>query len=319
MSSRSTYGIINKMNRLRSYSWRNVRVDLGEGIRELLLNRGWIEEGAKSINEFWRMRLDDFMCVFYKSGTLFISYPSSKSCEFEKIREVINQSIGERYLSSSKDFLFGFDEVGKGEIIGSIILAGVRFPRSLFDELDILVDNIDTKRNHNIEYWEEIYRNLEKSKESGFFYLIDKVLPIEIEEKKSLNRILDQRYKGLLEKITLGFDISRIRIVIDNYGVGKDLTEYLEDLEEKGAEVVIESNSEDKYLETKIASIIAKRERLLELRDIGVYLGTGNAGDKKTVDWLEDWYRTYKEWPWFVKRSFKTIKRIEEYINCEGR
>ena len=307
------------MNRLRSYSWRNIKPELGKGIKELLLSRGWIEEEVKSINEIWRMRLDDFICVFYKSGTLFMSYPNSRSCEFEKIREVINQNIGKRYLSSSKDFLIGFDEVGKGEIVGSIILAGVRFPSSLFDELDILVDNIDTKRNHNIEYWEAIYGSLEDYKESGLFYLIDKVLPVEIEERRSLNRILDQKYKGLLEKIIMGFDVNRIRIVIDNYGVGRDLTEYLEDLKGRGAEVVIESNSEDKYLETKIASIIAKRERLLELRGIGVYLGTGNVSDKKTVDWLEDWYKTYKEWPWFVKRSFRTIKRIEEYINCKGR
>jgi len=305
------------MNRLRSYSWRNIRADLGEEIKELLLNRGWIEEDVKSINEFWRMRLDGFICIFYKSGTLFISYPNDENSKFEEIREVINQNIGKRYILPSKDFLIGFDEVGKGEIIGSIILAGVRFPKNLFDELDIIVDNTDTKRNHKIEYWEEIYRNLEKSKESGLFFLIDKIFPIEIEEKKSLNKILDQRYKRLLEKFTIGIDIGRARIVIDNYGVGKDLIEYLEDLKKKGAEVVIESGSEDKYLETKLASIIAKRERLLELRDIEVYLGSGNVGDKRTIDWLENWYKTYREWPWFVKKSFKTIKRIEEYINVK--
>jgi len=57
----------------------------------------------------------------------------------------------------------------------------------------------------------------------------------------------------------------------------------------------------------------------MELQEIGIHSGLGNAGDRKTLDLLEDWYRTHREWPWFVKRSFRTVKRIEEYINSEGR
>lgn len=307
------------MNKLRSYSWRNVRVDLGKKIEELLLNNGWIKEENRSSIEFWRMRLDSFICVFYRSGTLYISYPEYKEEKFKELRGLVNSYIGPRYIVPSKEILIGLDEVGKGEVIGSIILAGVRFPRELFDDLDIIVDNVDTKHNHRIEYWEEIYRKLEESKDKGLYFLIEKISPREIDSKNSINKVLDQRYKKLLEDLVEGLDISKARIVIDDYGVGNVLAEYLDEIKIQGAEVLAVDKSEDKYLETRIASIIAKYERYLEIRDIGIPLGSGNVSDKKTIEWLEEWYKDHREWPWFVKRSFKTIKSIERHMDNEGR
>lgn len=40
-------------------------------------------------------------------------------------------------------------------------------------------------------------------------------------------------------------------------------------------------------------------------------LGSGNAGDPQTLVWLKKWQAIRKEWPWFVKKSFKTIREIE--------
>jgi len=147
------------MDKLRSYSWKGIRVDLGEKVEELLLDYGWTREGDKSPIELWRMRSNGFTFIFYKSGTLYVSYPESREEEFKRVRELINYYIGKRYTAPSKEFLIGVDEVGKGEVIGSIILAGVSFSKELFDGLDIMIDNIDTKRNHRMEYWEEICSN----------------------------------------------------------------------------------------------------------------------------------------------------------------
>jgi len=43
----------------------------------------------------------------------------------------------------------------------------------------------------------------------------------------------------------------------------------------------------------------------------GLSVGSGNVGDRQTSDWLRRWYSTKRQWPWFVKRSFKTIWEIE--------
>lgn len=304
---------------MRSYSWRSVKIDLGEKIREILLTNGWTREENRSSNELWRLKLNSFTCIFYKSGTLYISYPDVEESVFKKIKEILNYHLGTRYTVPSRDFLIGFDEVGKGEIIGSIILAGVKFPKELFDDLDIIVDNVDTKHNHRVEYWEEVYRRLEELRDRGFSFLVEKVLPKEIDGKKSINKILDQRYKKLLESLIEDINLSNVRVVIDDYGVGTTLIRYLEELKRQGAEVLVVGKSEDRYLETRVASIIAKRERYIELKDIEVFSGYGNAGDRRTIDWLKNWYINYREWPWFVKKSFKTIKSIEECINNEGR
>lgn len=39
--------------------------------------------------------------------------------------------------------------------------------------------------------------------------------------------------------------------------------------------------------------------------------GNGNLADPRTIAWLKAWKSSGKEWPWFVKRSFKTIRGLE--------
>lgn len=40
-------------------------------------------------------------------------------------------------------------------------------------------------------------------------------------------------------------------------------------------------------------------------------IGSGNAGDPETAEWLKAWHAAGRPWPWFVKRSFRTIQEIE--------
>ncbi|MHA1197021.1 MAG: hypothetical protein ACTSSM_13080, partial [Promethearchaeota archaeon] len=40
-------------------------------------------------------------------------------------------------------------------------------------------------------------------------------------------------------------------------------------------------------------------------------IGSGNVNDPKTIKWLKLWWQNHKSWPWFIKRSFKTIREIE--------
>ncbi|HHV81671.1 TPA: hypothetical protein GXX44_08335 [bacterium] len=306
------------MNKIKSYSWRDIEIDLGKKIEGLLLERGWRKEIARSSKELWRIKSEGFTCIFYTTGTLFFSYCIDKEDEFKELKEVIDQIAGSRYVLPDKDILIGVDEVGKGEVIGSIVLVGVAFPRSIFCRLDIALDNVDTKHSHNIEYWEDIYKNIEKFKDEGLLFAEDKILPSEID--KSINLIMDERYRRILERLLSNIDVGLddCRIIIDDYRIGKVLEQFLHKLEDNGAEVIAVSRSEDRYLETRVASVIAKWIRSEELREIGI-LGTGNTGDKRILEWLGEWYSSYKSWPWFVKRTFRTIREIENSINIKGR
>jgi len=306
------------MNKIKSYSWRDIEIDLGKKIEGLLLERGWRKEIARSSKELWRTKSEGFTCIFYTTGTLFFSYCIDKEDEFKELKEVIDQIVGSRYILPDREILIGVDEVGKGEVIGSIVLVGVTFPRSIFCRLDLAVDNVDTKNSHNIEYWEDIYKNIERFKEEGLSFAEDKILPSEIDGK--INLIMDERYRRILERLlsNIGVGLDNCRIIIDDYRIGKGLEQFLHKLEDNGAEVIAVSRSENRYLETRVASIIAKWIRSEELREIGIP-GTGNTGDKRTLEWLEEWYVSYKSWPWFVKRTFRTIREIENSINIKGR
>lgn len=313
-----SYGIINEMNKVKNYSWRNIEIDLGEKIKNLLLENSWREEETKSPKELWRLKKEGFNCIFYSTGTLFFSYSADKEKEFEVLRETINHIASPRYAPSDKDILIGLDEVGKGEIIGSIVLVGVIFPKSIFYNLDLTIDNVDTKYSHSIEYWENVYKNIEEFKSKGLLFIVDKILPSEIDRK--INSIMDFRYKRILENLLSNIDkkLDNCRIVIDDYRIGRELEEFLYKLRNEHAEIIVAKRSEDKYLETKIASIIAKWIRMEELKEIGM-LGIGNTSNEETLKWLEEWYSSYGSWPWFVKRSFRTIREIENSINIKGR
>lgn len=105
-----------------------------------------------------------------------------------------------------------------------------------------------------------------------------------------------------------------------DYQLDSRLTQYLDFLEAKGCELIVDTQIKDKYLEANVASIISKSKRIEMLQKInsdpdfqidGISLGSGNAGDPNTKLWLDKWHKSGKEWPWFIKRSYKTIQIIE--------
>jgi ribonuclease HII len=112
----------------------------------------------------------------------------------------------------------------------------------------------------------------------------------------------------------------KCRIVLDDYGVGEKLRRYLRSLENAGADVKVVHQADEHYLEARVASLIAKREREKIMEAIGrdeefkiegCNIGSGNAGDKETINWLMKWKETGKPWPWFVKQSYRTVREID--------
>jgi ribonuclease HII len=295
----------------RSYTWRNVKKEVADEIRLLLLKGGWKEDGIKNYTELWRIKREGINIVFYKNGTFFINYSERAFLESVYVWRFISKKLGSRYTLPDRDILIGLDETGKGEVIGSIMLVGVMFPREIFTELDLTIDNADTKYSHRFEYWDRIAKGIMNLQSQGFSFVLEKILPSDI-DNKNMNKVMDERYKKILLELTEDILVDKCRIVIDNYGVGGNFSSFIDSLKERGASIAVKTKSEDSFLETKVASIIAKWERMKELKDIGISFLTGNLGDKNTIKWLEDWYKKYKYWPWFVKRSFQMVKDIEK-------
>lgn len=304
---------------MQGRKWKNIQESTGEKIKSFLLEYGAIEREVTSSHEGWRVKFSDSTFIYYKSGTLYSTPSNSNDPAVLKAWQDIDKIVGSSYVLPTKDFVIGLDETGKGEAIGHTVLTGVIFPKELFSKIDFLVGPADTKKRHRFEYWDEIFRKLDKFKDSGLDFITEKIPPWHV-DKYNLNKIMDVVYQRILSIFLRTTQVSRCRIVLDDYGIGPTLKRFLKFLEKQGAEVIAAKNSEDIYLEAKTASLISKRTREAVMKSInenpdfqidGLSVGSGNAGDKQTLEWLNKWYASGREWPWFIKRSFQTIRKIE--------
>lgn len=288
----------------------------------LLANGGLQDLQLKSPHEEWRIRYSDATFTLYRSGTLFVS--DSDDGALRQAQDAIDALIGSRFLPPSRDFLVGFDETGKGEVLGHLVLVGVAFPKELSHELERAIGSADSKQRHTFQYWDDLFSRIDSSSGRGLSSQIETIPPWHV-DRFNLNTLLDLTYQRMLLSFAPRLDLKHSRIVLDNYGIGPGLTRYLHALEIGGAEVVAASHADDTYLEARLASLISKAHQQRTLNNIskspdftlpGKHIGSGNAGDPKTLDWLRAWRATGRAWPWFVKQSFKTIGEIDHSIRA---
>jgi ribonuclease HII len=296
------------------------KVDAGtaDEIKSYLIQQGGLEDkNIKNENEVWRVKFSDATFTYYKSGTLFSTASSDPS--IKEVWEFISSHAGSRFVLPTKDFLIGLDETGKGEILGHTILVGAIFPKTIFNEIERLVGVADTKKRRSTSYWDDVLKRLDLMKKEGLNFYLEKIPPWHV-DKFNLNKIMDVVYQRILSNFMRHYQAANCRIVLDDYGVGEKLRRYLRSLENAGADVKVIQQADESYLETKVASLIAKREREKIIEAIGrneefkiegCSIGSGNAGDKETINWLRKWKETGKPWPWFVKQSFRTVREID--------
>ena len=304
---------------MQGRTWKNIHNSTGKKVKSYLLENGGIEEQIKSPHEGWRVKFSDSTFTYYKKGTLYSTPSNSNDPAVLTAWKYIDSTVGSAYVLPTKDFLIGLDETGKGELMGHTVLTGVIFPKHIFSELDFLIGPADTKNRHKFRYWDEIFRKLDRFRGSGFDFIPEKIPPWDV-DRYNLNKIMDVVYQRVLNNFFREAQIGQCRVVLDDYGIGSTLKRFLKFLEMQGAEVVVAINSEDEYLEAKTASLIAKRIRegvmeainqKIDFQIDGLSVGSGNAGDSQTLEWLNKWHALGKAWPWFVKRSFQTIRKME--------
>jgi ribonuclease HII len=300
-------------------TWKSIENDKAKEIKTYLLANGGVEVEAKGEHEAWRIKFSDSTFTYYQSGTLHSTPSSSNDPAVFDAWKYIDSVVGSVYALPTKDFLIGLDETGKGEVIGHTVLTGIVFPKELFSQIDLIVGSADTKKRHTYDYWDGIFKELDHLREQDFDFVVEKVPPWHV-DKYNLNKIIDVSYQRILSIFLRKVEITQCRVVLDDYGIGATLQRFLNFLEKQGAEVVVVPNSESRYLEAKVASLISKREREVVMKAINenkefqiddLSVGSGNAGDRQTLEWLKKWHASEKPWPWFVKRSFKTVREIE--------
>ena len=285
-------------------------------VKELILSYGAIENDvSKNQYQIWRLRLGKSIFDLYSTGTLYNNQATSS--EALELRDKIEEFSESKLQRTGKEVLIGLDETGKGEVIGHEVLCGVLFPLSLSKELGEIVGVDNTKSRKSFEYWDSLFSKIDFLRGKGLDFITQSISPLHLDLYHT-NKIMDVVYKKIISELSRNIPLDKTSIVIDDYQIGDNLKLFLNSLEKKGVKVFIEEKADDTFLEAKLASIIAKRNREYIMKGINaqykinsITVGSGNVSDPDTVKWLEAFKQTGKPWPWFIKQSFSTIRVLD--------
>ena len=211
----------------------------------------------------------------------------------------------------------GIDEAGRGSVIGPLVVAGV-----LFKEKDLpnLVD-LKVKDSKLLTPQKRIELSMKIRKMALICHTIF-LTPAEIdkvvESKRKLHKLNRLEAKAMAKIITiLKPDLVYVDasdIIAERFG------EHIAELLDFMPKIVSEHKADLTYPIVSAASIIAKVERdqaILQLQKRYGNLGCGYPSDPKTIKFLEDWKIKFGDYPHFVRKSWKTAKRIESKIDSK--
>ncbi len=300
--------------------WLEVPEEFAARLREHLFGEGGSEAlGPLSPAEVWRVKLSDATFTYYANGTLYSTGSPLGSAAVAEAWAFIDAGLPPRFVSNERAFSIGLDESGKGELVGHLMLACALVPKTLAVDVQGLVELAETKRKRSDGYFDRLFTQLDALRPKGLDFVIERVPPQEV-DRYNLNQLLDVNYRRILSAFLHCANLERCRIVLDNYRVGPSLDGFLRALEGRGAEVIVEARADDRYLEVRVASVLARREREKELQAInndakfhvdGLSVGSGSSSSARTLAWLGAWKKTGKAWPWFIRRSYRSVCNVD--------
>lgn len=204
----------------------------------------------------------------------------------------------------------GVDEAGRGCVFGPLVIAGV-----VFDEKKVKVLGDVGVKDSKLLTPKEREEIAEKIKSFALRFKVVEVTPAEIDfyvlKGKKLQKLNWLEAKVMARVIEeLNPDI----VYIDASDVNAErFGRWVGDFLTKKIRIVSEHNADQKWLVVGAASILAKvhRDKVVEeLKNIYGDFGSGYPHDVKTVKFLEEWIKTYKQPPEFARKSWKTVKKL---------
>jgi len=204
----------------------------------------------------------------------------------------------------------GVDEAGRGSVIGPLVIAGVSVEENDLPKLaDIGVKDSKLLSPQKRETLATQIRKLALNCHVVF------LSPVEIdhvvETGKKLHRLNRFEAQSMARVIAiLKPDVAYVDasdVIADRFG------EHIAENLDFTLKIVSEHKADITYPIVSAASIIAKVERdreISRLQQKHGNLGCGYPSDSKTINFLRDWIRKFGFYPDFVRKSWKTSKRV---------
>jgi len=216
------------------------------------------------------------------------------------------------------DYYVGCDEAGAGETFGSMFLGCASISKPNLERIQVFLKGRNIRELTKSEVF-QIYDKI-----SGLFASKIKIYQASEIDEGSKNTLLDRGYIEIITKIIEGK--SKLSVVIDDYGVKRELKEFCNSLKMKGAEVIIIHKADEQYTACKAASLIARKARIEEIdqnnekysfvNEAGekIIPGAGSASNENTKRYLMEFKKKFsnKEYPPFVRRKWKNVKDADK-------
>jgi len=310
------------------HTFKNISPSVYEEIKNFIKLRYKIQVLTKTspgLEEYFDVLDESIKVHYYTNGKLlFQSSPTNQkyaNLVSEIDRKFSLNSVDEieqkqTEIPSDTKYFVGCDESGAGETFGSMFLGCVIIDAENLKNIQQIFDVQNIKELGEREIIQK-YDAIKKYCE--IFH--KKCEASEIDET-SKNTLLDQKYEELLDEVISGKE--NLCVIIDDYGIKRGLKSFLDKLRSQGNTVIVEHKADEKYGACQAASVVARKERFEEIRNINknfsvqdeygklIYPGSGNASNPQTAKYLEAFMKLHPsaELPAFVRRKWSNVKKL---------
>ncbi|RLF91516.1 ribonuclease HII [Thermococci archaeon] len=207
----------------------------------------------------------------------------------------------------------GIDEAGRGPAIGPLVIAVAVASEDKLERLRGI--GVRDSKQLTPERRRELFNKITSILDD---YFILKVWPQEIDSRKgSMNELEVEKFAQALNSLNVRPQI----IYADAADVKAErFAKAIKARLSYEADVIAEHKADAKYPIVSAASILAKvtrDEEVEKLKEEYGDFGSGYPSDPRTRMWLEGWFKVHRSFPPIVRRTWDTVKRIEEKYKGE--
>jgi len=203
----------------------------------------------------------------------------------------------------------GIDEAGRGPLIGDMFIAMIVINTNALKYLENIGvrDSKKLSKEKRIKLFPIIIENSE-------LVLISRLTPSQLDEENINKLELNTVCRLIKESISIVNTINEI--YIDAFANPNKLLHYVNSnciINNRNINIHIEHRADTKYVVVGAASIVAKVLRdthIDNLKKVYGDFGSGYPSDKKTIEWLRNYYAKHNALPPIVRKSWSTITRV---------
>jgi len=211
----------------------------------------------------------------------------------------------------------GVDEAGRGSVIGPLVIGGVSI-----DEKDLpkLVDlGVKDSKLLSPKRRETLASQIRKVALNCYIvWLSPAEIDRVVESKRKLHKLNRLEAKAMARVISV---LKPDVVYVDASDILPDrFREHIAENLSFNPEIICEHKADVKYPIVSAASIMAKVERdkvISQLQNKYGNIGCGYPTDSNTIKFLEGWIRNFGVYPNFVRKSWKTAKRVKIAANSK--